>query len=145
MDRVFLGLAGQPCQPLENPVHPSSFTWINPILPTGNTESLDVCTNTKKIKKIKKINIYVYCHLSHVMCHKTFFTCLISPVTWFAKNPPPKKKKFKSQKLPKNFQKRVFLVLQFKRYTFWPQRGQTTHNIQADIATYRLNWPLVKI
>ena len=21
----------QPCQPLENPVRPSSFTWINPI------------------------------------------------------------------------------------------------------------------
>ena len=48
MDGVFLGLAGlllgislglrpreisseQPCQPSENPVHPSSFTWINPI------------------------------------------------------------------------------------------------------------------
>ena len=27
MDGVFLGLAGQL---LENPVHPSSFTWINP-------------------------------------------------------------------------------------------------------------------
>ena len=22
----------QPCQPSENPVHPSSFTWINPVL-----------------------------------------------------------------------------------------------------------------
>ena len=21
----------QPCQPLENPVHPSSFTWVNPV------------------------------------------------------------------------------------------------------------------
>ena len=49
MDGVFLSLAGlllgilefrtlpsgnpseQPCQPEENPVHPSSFTWINPL------------------------------------------------------------------------------------------------------------------
>ena len=33
-DGVFLGLAGllQPCQPLENPVLPSSFTQMNPIL-----------------------------------------------------------------------------------------------------------------
>ena len=28
----------QPCQPLENPVYPSSFTWINPLLPKQGEE-----------------------------------------------------------------------------------------------------------
>ena len=52
MDRVFFVLAGllvwilseQPCQPLENPAHPSSFTWINPSwLVAAVSEKLSGC------------------------------------------------------------------------------------------------------
>ena len=36
----------QPCQPSENPVHPSSFTWINPIY-RQNTHSSAIMADPK--------------------------------------------------------------------------------------------------
>ena len=36
MDRVFQGLAGLPCQPKENPVHPDSFTWLYILFKIGH-------------------------------------------------------------------------------------------------------------
>ena len=41
--------AEQTCQPSENPLHPSSFTWINQVIVKVIVKKRYINTNTKKI------------------------------------------------------------------------------------------------
>ena len=95
---IFLGWQGcssgfpaeQPCQPSENPVHPFSFTWINPFLGRVMSCIENLCTHQDY--KATKL------HCSKKVCHKMEFangqvSLLVNHLTSkaFLNNPENKK------------------------------------------------------